>query len=78
MEGGGKPYDEADQGSDDGAASDPSQWSDAEDYRKQGWSASVEALPADQVPTVADNEELEDRAATISAEARSSPRSPRC
>ena len=68
MEDGEKPYEEADQGSDVGAASDPSQWSDTDDYRELDWSASVEALPADQVPTVVGNEELEDTAATISAE----------
>jgi hypothetical protein len=68
LENGEKPYEEAGQVSDVGAASDQSQWSDAEDYREQVWSASVEALPVDQVPTVADNVELEDTAATISAE----------
>ena len=44
LEDGEKPYEEADQGSDAGAASDPSQWSDAEDYREQDWRASVEAF----------------------------------
>ena len=68
LENGEKPYEATDQGSDAGAASDQSQWSDAEDYREQDWSASVEALPAEQVPTVSDNEELDDTSATISAE----------
>jgi hypothetical protein len=57
-----------DEGSDAGAASEPSQWSDEEEYGAQDFRASVEALPVEQVPTVADNEELDDTTATISAE----------
>ena len=70
MEEGEKPYEEEGEGSDAGAAFGPSQWSDAEDYGAQDWSAAVAALPADPVPTVAGNEELVDTSATISSEKR--------
>ena len=68
LEDGEKPYEEVDEGSDTGAASEPSQWSDEEEYGAPGFRASVEALPAGPVPTVAGAEELEDTVATISAE----------
>ena len=69
MEDGAKPYEEKGEGSDSGAASEPSQWSDepsrdgSEDVR-----ASVEALPADPVDAVAGTEEVEDTVPTISSE----------
>ena len=69
MEDGEKPYEEKDEGSDRGAASEPSQWSDEPSQDgSQDFRASVEALPADPVAAVAGTEELEDTVPTISSD----------
>jgi hypothetical protein len=44
---GEQPYEEKEYGSDSGAASETSKWSDAFGYEAEEWSAAVAALPED-------------------------------
>ena len=66
---GEQPYEDEEQGSDAGAESDASQWSDAGGYEAEDWSAAVAALPEDQEFAGNDNEELEDTLVPVSAAA---------
>ena len=64
-----QPYEDEEQGSDAGAESNASQWSDAGGYEAEDWSAAVAAVPEDQEFAGKGNEELEDTLAPVSAEA---------
>ena len=68
MEEGEQPYEDEEQGSDAGAESDTSQWSDADGYEAEDWSAAVAALPEDQAFAGKSNEELEDTLVPVLAE----------
>ena len=59
LEEGEQPYKDEEQGSDSGAASETSKWSDAEDYEAEGWSAAVAALPDDHAFAGNSDEELD-------------------
>jgi len=64
-----QPYEDEEQGSDAGAESNASQWSDAGGYEAEDWSAAVAAVPEDQEFAGKGNEELEDTLVPVSAEA---------
>ena len=56
------------QGSDAGAESGGSNWSDTDGYEAEDWSAAVAAVPEEQEFAENGNEELEDNSALVSAE----------
>ena len=68
MEQGEQPYEDEGQGSDAGAESGGSNWSDADGYEAEDWSAAVAAVPEEQEFAENGNEELEDNSVVVSAE----------
>jgi hypothetical protein len=68
LEEGEQPYKDEEQGSDSGAPSEASKWSDAEDYEAEDWNAAVEALPDDHAVAGTSGEEMECALAPVSAE----------
>ena len=63
-----QPYEEKEQGSDSGAASETSKWSDADGYAAQDWSAAVAALPDNHAFAGNNDEELDGTLVPVSAE----------
>ena len=59
MEEGEQPYTDEEQGSDSGAASETSNWSDAYGYEAEEWSTAVAALPDDHAFAGNNDEELD-------------------
>jgi hypothetical protein len=68
LEEGEQPNKDEEQGSDSGAPSEASKWSDAEDYEAEGWNAAVEALPDDHAVAGASDEEMKGALVPVSAE----------
>ena len=68
MREGEQPYEEKEQGSDSGAASETSKWSDADGYEAEEWSAAVAALPDDHAFAGYSDEELDGTLVPVSAE----------
>ena len=68
LEEGEQPYEDEEQGSNSGAASETSKWSGADGYEAEDRSAAVAALPDDQAFAGKGKEELADTLAPVSAE----------
>ena len=60
MKEGEQPYEDGEQGSDAGSASETSPWSDADGSEAEVWSAAVAALPDDHAFAGNSDEELDD------------------